>query len=180
MTRPRREPALQTAGQRGRKKVDSWWWRVLLMCPAVRLYLTSTTYVGLQMSSLKISVTHRPKLSQQSKNYRCRNHKPQWWHVRCSRKQLPSNQPSPLQSFPFPLNCDGLLLLFSITPPSHLSFHRLKKNEERHRGCFSVLVPLRVSSCLLTASVALRQWAFPPLELQRGYWRSYLTIFLTK
>lgn len=124
---------------------------------------------GYKCPHLKISVTHRPKLSQQSKNYRCRNHKPQRWHVRCSRKQLPSNQPSPLQSFPFPLNCDGLLLLFSITPPSHLSFHRLKKNEERHRGCFSVLVPLRVSRCLLTASVALRQWAFPPLELQRGY-----------
>lgn len=86
---------------------------------------------------LKISVTHRPKLSQQSKNYWCRNHKPQWWHVRCCWKQLPSNQPSPLQSFPFPLNCDSLLFLFSSTPPSHLSFHRLKKNEEkRHRGCF--------------------------------------------
>lgn len=135
---------------------------------------------GYKCPHLKISVTHRPKLSQQSKNYWFRNHKPQWWHVRCSRKQLPSNQPSPLQSFSFPLNCDSLLLLFSTIPPSHLSFHRLKKNKERHRGCFSVLVPLRVSRCLLTASVALRQWAFPPLELQRGCWRSYLTIFLTK
>lgn len=139
---------------------------------------------GYRCPHLKISVTHRPKLSQQSNNYWCRHHKPQMEDDDLSG--VPGNSSLATNHllyshFPSLSAGTGLLFLFSTTPPSHLSFHRLKKSgEKRHRGCFSVLVPLRVSRCLLTASVALRQWAFPPLELQGGCWRSYLAVFLTK